>query len=118
MNNQRGLTLISLLVVCGFLALVAILLVKVFPDVEEYFAVLKTVNATAMDPGNKGVSVADIRKSYDRRRQIDNISSVTGADLDIGKDGNEVVISFAYAKKIPLYGPVSLMIDFEGSTAK
>ena len=118
MNNQRGLSLISLILVLVLVALVAVLGIKVFPDVQEYSAVLKTVKATAMDPGNKAGSVADIRRNFDKRRTIDNISSVSGTDLDIGKEGNDVVITFAYAKKIPLYGPVSLTIDFEGSSAQ
>ena len=42
---------------------------------------------------------------------------MTGAELEIGKDGGEVVISFAYAKKIPLFANVSLLIDFAASTA-
>jgi hypothetical protein len=29
-----------------------------------------------------------------------------------------VEVSFAYQKKIPLVGPASLLIDYEGSTAR
>ena len=118
MKKQRGITLISMVFVCGLIALVAVLGIKVFPDVQEYFAVIKNIKATAADPAIKDKTVADIRLNYDRRKNIDNISAVTGPDLDISKEGNDIVIAFAYTKKIPLYGPVSLVIDFEGSSAK
>lgn len=118
MKQQRGLTLISMLVVCVMLILVAVLGIKVAPEVIEYVAVVKLVKATAADPATRGATVADIRKNYDKRKLIDNVTAVTGADLDISKEGNDIVIAFSYSKRIPLSGPVSLMIDFEGSSAK
>ncbi len=118
MRKQRGLSLIGMLLVCAILGLVAVLAMKVFPDVQEYFAAVKSIKAVAMDPATRGASVADIRRSFDKRKSIDNITAVTGADLDISKEGNDIVIAFAYTKKIPLSGPVSLTIDFEGSSAK
>jgi len=118
MKQQRGLTLISMVVVCVLLIFVALLGIKVAPDVIEYGAVVKSVKATATDPASRGAGVADIRRNFDKRRSIDNVSAVTGADLDITKEGNDIVIAFAYTKRIPLYGPVSLAIDFEGSSAQ
>ena len=118
MKQQRGLTLVSMILVCVVLILVALVGIKVAPDVIEYYAVIKSVKATAMDPATRGASVADIRHNFDKRKSIDNVSAVTGADLDISKEGNEIVIAFSYSKRIHLTGPVSLVIDFEGSSSK
>ena len=118
LKKQRGLTLVSLLFVCVLVIGVALVGIKVAPDVIEYFAIVKSVKATAQDPASKQATVAQIRMNFDRRRSIDNVKAVSGADLDITKEGNEVVISFAYTSKIPLSGPVSLVIDFEGSSAQ
>ena len=118
LNKQRGLTLISLIFVCALVIMAGLVGIKVAPEVIEYYAILKNVKATATEPANKTASVAQIRTYYDRRKQIDNISAVTGADLDISKEGNDVVIAFAYTRKIHLFGPVSLTIDFEGNTAQ
>lgn len=115
-KNQQGVTLISLIFICALIALVAVLGIKVFPDVQEYLAAVKVAKATAQDPASKVGTVSDIRRAFDKRKLIDNISAVTGDDLDITKEGNEIVITFAYTKKIPLSGPVSLVIDFEGSS--
>jgi hypothetical protein len=65
----------------------------------------------------RGASVSDIRNSFTRHAMIDQISSITAQDLDISKEGNEIVLAFAYTKKIPLAGNVSLLIEFEGTTA-
>ncbi|MDD5250542.1 MAG: DUF4845 domain-containing protein [Rhodocyclaceae bacterium] len=118
MAGQRGLTLISMIVVCVLLILVALLGIKVAPDLIEYYAIVKSVKATAQDPATRGASVAEIRRNFDKRKSIDNITAISGADLDITKEGDDVVIAFSYSQKIPLTGPVSLVIDFEGSSAQ
>ncbi|HEX8986995.1 MAG TPA: DUF4845 domain-containing protein [Rhodocyclaceae bacterium] len=117
-KRQKGVTLISLIVICALLALVALLAIKVAPVLEEYLAVVKVVKATAQDPVSREGSVVEIRRDFDKRKQIDNITAIGGEDLDISKEGGTVVISFAYSKKIPLFAPVSLVFDFEGSSAK
>lgn len=118
MKKQRGMTLISLVFLAVLVIMVALLGIKVAPEIIEYYAIVKDTKATAIDPASRNANVADIRQSYDKRKSIDNITAVAGADLDISKEGNDIVIAFAYTRKIPLYGPVSLTIDFEGSTAK
>ncbi len=115
-KKQRGLSLVTLILVCVALVFVAIVGIKVAPEVIEYYNILKSVTATAQDPSSKDATVAQIRQKYDTRSSIDNVKTIKGADLDITKEGNEVVISFAYSTKIPLTGPVSLLIDFEGSS--
>lgn len=115
-KQQRGLSLVSLIFVCIALILVALVGIKVAPEVIEYFNILSSVKATANDPSSKDATVAQIRQKYDLRSSIDNVKTIKGADLDITKDGGQVVISFAYSTKIPLTGPVSLVIDFEGSS--
>jgi hypothetical protein len=57
-----------------------------------------------------------VRKAFDARATIDDISAVKPADLEVTKDGNDVVISFAYRKELPIAGNVGLYVDFAAST--
>ncbi|QDX80419.1 DUF4845 domain-containing protein [Denitratisoma sp. DHT3] len=114
---QRGLTLGGMLMGCVVIGLVAMLGMKVTPDVLEYFAIQKTIKAMVQDPALKDAGVSDVRKSFDKRAPIDRIESIKGEDLDISKEGGQIVITFAYPKKISLFGKVSLLIDFEGTSA-
>ncbi len=116
MNRQRGVSLTGLLLVGGLLFFLAVLGMKVAPDVLGYFNIVKNVKATAYDPGLTGASVPQIRNAYLKRIQVTGGSDILPEDLEITKEGNEVVISFAYSKKIPLFANVSLLIDFEGSS--
>jgi hypothetical protein len=49
---------------------------------------------------------------------MDNVKSITPQDLDITKEGGELVISFAYTRKVPLFHNVSLVFDFAGASNK
>lgn len=115
-RRQEGITLIGLILIGTLVVFVAIVAIRVVPAYIEYFTIVKVVSAVVKGGETKGATVADIRKAFDRRAQIDDITVVTGKDLDIGKEGGDVVIGFSYAKKAPLFGNVSVCIDFEGST--
>jgi len=115
-KRQRGVSLTGLLLVGGLLFFLVVLGMKVAPDVLGYFTVVNNVKATAHDPGLIGAGVPQVRNAYLKRIQLGGGGDVLPEDLEITKEGNEIVISFAYSKKIPLFANVSLMIDFEGSS--
>ena len=113
--HQRGISMGGLLVGCAGFAVVALLGMKLAPAYIEYAAVKKAVKEIVQGGEAKG-TVAEIRRAFDRHAQIDDISVITGQDLDISKDGGDVVVAFSYPKKIPLFSNISLDIDFAGSS--
>lgn len=115
-NKQRGVSFPVIFLIGVVLALAAVGAMKIAPAYTEFMTIKKTITAVAAGEGRTG-SVTEIRKAFDRRASIDNITAVTPGELEIGKDGGEVVISFAYEKRIPLFANVSLLIDFAASTA-
>ncbi len=114
-RQQRGVSLMGLLIACIILVLGAVLGMKLAPSYIEYSSVKKAVTAigTEMRTG----TVADVRNAFDKRAQVDSIEVIKGADLDVSKDGPDIVVAFAYPKKVPLFGNVSILIDFAGSSA-
>lgn len=114
-RKQSGVSLSGLLIASVILAMVALLGMKVMPEVLEYFQIVKAVKAVANDPSAQG-SMAQVKDAYDRRATIDNLTSITAQDLEVSKEGGDLVISFAYEKRIHLFGIVSLLLDFEGSS--
>lgn len=113
---QRGITLTGLIFGGFILLLVAILGIRVIPEVIEYAKLVSNIKAVAQDPSLKQAAPADIRKAFDRRATVDHTSAVKSQDLEISRNGNTLVISFGYRREISLVGPVSLAIDFEGSS--
>ena len=113
-RRQRGLSMTTFLVIGVVLIVAALAVMKVGPAYQEYFTIKKAANAVASE--GKASTVADVRKAFDRRAQIDDITAIAGADLDVSKEGNEIVVSFAYAKKVGLFGNISLLIEFSGAS--
>lgn len=108
----------TLLLGCVVLVFVALLAIKLAPSYIEYAQIKKTISVVVQSGAANTASVAEIRKAFDRNAQINDITAITSQDLDITKDGNDVVISFAYPKKVPLFSNVSLLIEFAGSTGQ
>jgi hypothetical protein len=88
---------------------------RVVPSVTEYFAVLKVAKKVASDSVGAETPQA-IRAKFDLASAADYIETVSGKDLQIAKNGDKVVISFAYDKEIPLIAPVYLLIKYTGTT--
>jgi hypothetical protein len=114
MKHQRGIALSGLIVWGFILFFVAALGVKVVPDVIDYYKIKKNVTATALRA--EGKTVSEIRADFDRFANIDQISTIKGADLDVSKEGSSIVVAFAYEKRIHLFFNVSLLLDFQGES--
>ena len=88
----------------GILAgVVALFAMKLAPSFIEYRSARNAIEAIA---AQNPASPADVRRAFDARSAIDDINSVKPRDLDISRDGNQIVISFAYRKEIPLWKDV------------
>jgi len=113
-SKQLGVSLSGLLVSAVILAVVALLGMKVGPVVVEYFQIVKTVKKIATGPGME--SVADVRRAFDNQSNVDNIKAINSQDLEVSKDSGKLEISFAYESRIHLFGNVSLLLEFQGSS--
>jgi Tfp pilus assembly major pilin PilA len=114
MRNQQGVTLIGMVVVGIIIVFVAIGGLKIAPAYIEYYKVKKAIVGVAQTT-SRG-TVAEVRAAFDRRAAIDDIDVIAGRDLEITKEGNEIVISFAYPKRISMFGNVNVVIDFAASS--
>jgi hypothetical protein len=109
---RRGVTLIGLLAWAIVVGFIGYLLVRVVPTVTEFYTIRGVVERLAASPAN---TVPEIRAAFEKQKQIDaTISSVSGKELDITKENDRVVISFAYEKEIELVSPVYLLIKYAG----
>jgi Domain of unknown function (DUF4845) len=115
-NKQRGLSLGGLLVGLFILIMVALLGMKMLPSYMEYRTARNAIEAIARDRTGTGSSVQDIRRAFDARAAIDDINAIRAADLDISKDGADVVISFAYRKEVPLFTGVGVYMDYAANS--
>lgn len=111
-GSQRGITLFGLLfwaIIIGFLAYLA---VRVLPTMNEYFTIQRTINTIA---ATQPATVAEARAAFDKQKEIEySITAISGKDLTVTKENDRVVLGFAYDKEVPVYGPVFVLIKYEG----
>lgn len=115
MKYQRGVALSGLIFWGVVITLVAVLGMKVVPTTIEYYKILKDIKATVNKVGPEA-TVADVRKTFDNFANIDQLD-FKPEQLDVSKERGKIVVSFDYDKRIPLFGNVSLVINYKGSTA-
>lgn len=115
MKYQRGVALSGLIFWGVVITLVAVLGMKVVPTTIEYYKILKDIKATVNKVG-PDATVADVRRTFDNFANIDQLD-FKPEQLDVSKERGKIVVSFDYDKRIPLFGNVSLVINYKGSTA-
>ena len=108
-KQQYGISIMGLLTVLVILVVVALFGMKVIPSFLEYRTAKSTIKAIA----RSGVSNAqEARRAFEMRTAIDSVGSLRAQDLEITREGNQLVIGFAYRKEIPLFTNVGLYIDY------
>ncbi len=108
-SRQRGLSFLGLLVVGGLLAVTGVIVAQVVPTAIEYQAISKAANKA-----REGNSVPEVRSIFDKAAAVDNISSISGKDIEVTKEGDKIVVSFAYQREIHLAGPGYLTLKYSG----
>jgi Tfp pilus assembly protein PilE len=112
LGREAGVSLSGLIVVLIVLGLAAIVAMRVFPAWAEYRSI-KNAIAHAKAAGGSPV---EMKQAFERNAEINNITAIGTKDLVISRDSGQAEVSFAYEKRIPLAGNVSLLIDFAGTT--
>lgn len=111
-TSQRGLGLLSLLFLLIVLGAATLVGLKVFPTVNEYLTIKRAIDKIA----SSGVStVPEARAAFEATKAVEySITSIGGKDLIITREGDRMVIRFAYNVEIELVPPVYLLMKYEG----
>jgi len=114
--KQRGMGLVSGFFAIVLLVLAALVAIKVTPVWIEYFSLKKVIAAMVNAGDMRSGTIVDVRKSFDRRADIDAITVISARDLTIRNENGEFVASFEYQAVVPLFGNASLVFDFAGNS--
>ena len=118
MKKQLGVSLSGLLMFSIILIFVLLFGFKLFKPYTEYFALEKIFRTLALKPEVKNGTRRDFYTAWAGYAQIEGITSIGGDEVEITKDGNNVVLSASYQVKVPLFKNYTLLIDFNPSSGK
>lgn len=113
-RKQSGLSIVGLIFSLVILGGIGILMAQVVPAVIEYRSIQNAMEKAKAS----GTTVREIQAAFDKNKAAGYFDAISGADLEVMKNGSDVEVSFAYQKKIPLFGPASILFEFAGTTAK
>ena len=117
LKRQHGMSFFMLVFVMAVCAVVLLLGLKLFPVYSQYFNIKSVFKGMAASEEVRSGTVAEIRKSFDRRATIGYVEDIAADDLEITKEGGETVVTAAWQKKIPLFTGYTLLVDLSVSTA-
>ncbi len=113
-KREAGVSFLSLVIILVIVIVIALFAMKVAPSYIEFRAAKKAIDAIAQE--RQGGTPADIRRAFEARATIDDINTIKPADLEITKEGGQIVISFSYRKEVPLASNVGLYIDYAATS--
>lgn len=112
MRREQGLTLTGFIITAVVLIFILLFAFKIGPVYFEYYSLTKQLKALANDPVARSPNRREFEAAYTSRATIENISAIGAGDISITKNGDELVLSAEYSKKVPLVGNLSACMDF------
>ena len=115
MQQQKGFSLSGFLFWGVVVALVGMLGLKILAtrlDEQKLQKVTRTLVAEA----SPGMRPEQVRQAFDKFAVVEKLP-IAASDLEIIPYGERLEIRYAYEKRLPLAGNVSLVISYQGSTA-
>lgn len=118
-RQQRGVSFSGFIVTLVILVAAAVFAMKLIPAYMENGKIQKAFDAIVHDPAMQNGTEKDIRMSfYNRAVAIDSVTVISQNDIEITRDNGVLTLSANYNVKIPVAGNVSLLIEFNPTTAR
>ena len=116
LEKQRGITFISLvvmLVVVGFLALLAL---KLGPIYLQNYTIKTVLQNVKNEPFISKQPMAEIRKQIANRLYINEVRRLSRKDIKLKREDGNIVITIDYEVREPILGNVDAIVTFAERT--
>ena len=113
MKRQRGITVTGMIITSIVVILLLLMAFKVLPVYVEYFAIEKQFKAMSADARLRGATRNTIANVWAARAAVDDLRSLPADNIEITREGENLVVSAEYAVKVPLFRNVAACFDFK-----
>ena len=115
--QQRGMSFGGFIFGAFLLVICAIFGFRLIPAYIQDATIQSTFTEISRDPNMQNATAHDIMVSFDRHSAVDDITAINSGDIVISSDGATPVLSASYTVKIPVAGNISLLLEFNPSSA-
>jgi hypothetical protein len=113
-SRQTGITFIGWIFLLVPVAIVGYAVIRLTPVYLNAMKVTKTLKQTASESeGDAVVNPAAVRKSLEKRFDIEGINYPTVNDVAVTRAGNTWTLSVDYEDSVPMFAGISLLVHFE-----
>lgn len=113
-KKQNGITFIGWIVLLIPVAVIGYAVIRLVPKYLTYVAVSRSLSALAEEFGSDPqVSAATLKKSLEKRFDIESIDFPTVGDISFMREDGLWVAEANYQDGVPLFAGISLTVDFD-----
>ncbi len=115
LTSQRGTSVLGLVVIAMVVGFILLMGMRIFPSVNEYLTIRKTVSAIMRkNPPNAEA----VRVAFERTTEVEySIKTIAPKDLVIVPLGDGLKTTYAYNVEIPIVEPVFILVKYSGSAS-
>jgi Tfp pilus assembly protein PilE len=121
-NRQKGMTMLGLLFVLAFIAVVVLFTLRAFPLYNEKMQVVSAMNTVTSRPDATELSVKEVRDYFYRQIQVTNISRFSSDNLkdhvfveNSNKKGEPKIMHVKFDATNKLFADLHLLMVFDRS---
>lgn len=111
-SKQRGITLVSFIIVLAVVGFFAFIGMKLFPVYTEYYSVVKDMNGLAGEPGVASMPPAKVKDLLFRRFYVSYVKSVKSEHVKITRQ-NGYNLQVKYEVREPLIYNLDFVAKFD-----
>ena len=112
-RRQSGITALGFLIVAIFLGVILLAVIKLAPVYLEYAKVESSLNKVATEFQGERPTVEEIRRSIQRRFDIEDVRSITARDISINRDPGGYQVRAAYEGRVSYIANLYLVAAFD-----
>ena len=111
-KSQRGITVLGWMLLLIPIGIIGYAAIRVTPLYLNYFRVVKALEQTASEAKGEAVNPIEVHQSLERRFNVEYVENPDAKDIDVHRDGEHWVAIAKYEEVAPLFGNLSLLIEF------
>jgi Tfp pilus assembly major pilin PilA len=110
--KQKGFTLVGLIIILGFIGIITLSVLKVFPVYMEHLAVQTAMESIEVDQDLKKMTVGQIRSLFEKKLDVNQVTSVNSKAAKISRSLSDITMKVEYEVRKDYFGNVDIVMSF------
>lgn len=112
MARQRGMTVISVLIILIMIAFVGLIVMRILPIYIDYFSIRSSLEGLKKEPEIERMTLLDVQQRIQKRFDISYVNIIDARRIKVRQQGRDKVLELAYEDRRPLLGNLDVIAKF------